>query len=346
MSDTDIGERFKAYVTHRLSDARDIRVDGVEQIFGGASRETYRFDLGYRLGGETISQGVVLRRDPESGAGLIDTQANTEYLAYDAFYGTAVPVPRVLWLEEDTQWLGRPFFAMEEITGCEASLPSLFNPDLDPVREKMGETFCRILGKIAAEDPAELGLLDHFDAPALDGCWKRELDYWESFIDENELEPQPIVRAAIRRLRRYPPPPAQKISLVHADYRAGNFLYDKSGRIHAILDWEQAHLGDPVEDLCWALNPLWSWGEPEKIGRLVHRDRAIDLWQEESGLTLEPDALHWWEIFSSVKGMGIWISSGRKFADGKNTDPILGFAAWQPGDIQIRVLLESMGRDT
>ena len=59
-------------------------------------------------------------------------------------------------------------------------------------------------------------------------------------------------------LRRTPPPPAQKISVVHGDYRTGNFLHDGDGVIRGILDWEMAHLGDPLEDLAWALDPLWS----------------------------------------------------------------------------------------
>ena len=79
-------------------------------------------------------------------------------------------------------------------------------------------------------------------------CWHRELDYWESYLGKMELEPQPLARAAISWLRRNPPLPAQQISVVHGDYRAGNFLFDITGKIHAILDWEMMHLGDPLED--------------------------------------------------------------------------------------------------
>ena len=63
-------------------------------------------------------------------------------------------------------------------------------------------------------------------------------------IDEDELTPQPIARAAIRWLRRSPPPHPRRLSVVHGDYRTGNFLFDAEGRIRAILDWEMCHLGD------------------------------------------------------------------------------------------------------
>ena len=74
-------------------------------------------------------------------------------------------------------------------------------------------------------------------------------------VDRNELEPQPIIRAAIRWLRANPPPPPERVSVVHGDYRVGNFLYTKEG-IHGIVDWEMAHLGDPLEDLAWSFMEL------------------------------------------------------------------------------------------
>ena len=104
------------------------------------------------------------------------------------------------------------------------------------------------------------------EMPAPAECWKKELDYWEADINKNELEPHPILRAAIRRLRQNPPPPAPSVVPVHGDMRCGNFLFSEEGDIKAILDWEMFHLGDPLEDLTWALNPIWSWNEPDLLG--------------------------------------------------------------------------------
>src|SRR6201999_3457195 len=115
-------------------------------------------------------------------------------------------------------------------------------------------------------------------------CWRHELDRWEKVIDEDEREPQPIARAAIRWLRKHPPPPAQKICVVHGDYRTGNFLHDNQGTIRAVLDWEMAHLGDPLEDLGWALDPLWSHGDPSRPAGTLPRADAIALWEAASGL--------------------------------------------------------------
>ena len=116
--------------------------------------------------------------------------------------------------------------------------------------------------------------------------------------------------------------------MVHGDYRTGNFLYDETGTVRAILDWEMCHLGDPLEDLAWALTPLWGWPDANRPGKLIARARALALWQEESGLEIDERALAWWELFACVKGIAIWLSSAREFADGKSRDPVMVAAAW------------------
>jgi aminoglycoside phosphotransferase (APT) family kinase protein len=180
------------------------------------------------------------------------------------------------------------------------------------------------------------------ETPAPNACWKRELDYWEGVIDADELHPQPIVRAAMRRLRRNPPPPAQKLSVVHGDYRSGNFLHDGEGRIIAVLDWEMAHLGDPLEDLGWSLDPLWSHAVPGGAGGMVTREEAIAIWEHAGGLRADPAALAWWDLFASVKGMGIWVSAAKAYREGGWKDPVLGFSGWYTARRQDQILSERM----
>lgn len=338
----DLPERFAAYVAHRWPDATRVAVSDLVRIHGGASRETYRLRLRCEREGREVERGLVLRRDPPGS--LIETDRATEVLFYRAFQDSPVPVPEILWLEEDTRWLDRPFFVMAAIEGGEASPQALLAPPYSELRERIGEQKWTLLGEIHRADPKALGLCAALQAPAPEACWRRELEHWERVLDEDQLAPQPIGRAAIRWLRRNPPPPAQKICAVHADYRTGNFLVSTRGEILAILDWEMAHLGDPLEDLAWSLNRVWHWGQEGLAGGLLPRERAIELWQAASGLRADPVALHWWELFSSVKGLGIWVSSGKEYADGSNADPVLGFTSWWLTNAQDRAILESMGR--
>jgi aminoglycoside phosphotransferase (APT) family kinase protein len=339
-----LAERLAAYAARRLPDARDVRVEALERIFGGASRETYRLALHWRdAAGEARSRRLILRRDPVGS--LIETERAVEFAAYRAFHGSAVPVPEPLWLEEDPQWLDHSFFVMEEVRGeaLEASTQRLLAPPYAAHAEAIARQKWAILGTIAKADPATLGLESVMERPAPDACWRRELDAWEARLDEDERAPQPIIRAAIRWLRRRPPPPAQRVAVVHGDYRTGNFLVDATGAIRAVLDWEMAHLGDPLEDLAWGLNPVWRWGTP-RAGGLAPRERAIRWWEESSGLVADPEALRWWEVFSSVKGQAIWVSGAAEFAEGRNQDLILGLSGWLMGNSQDRACLHDLGR--
>ena len=123
--------------------------------------------------------------------------------------------------------------------------------------------------------PLAVGLAEGMESPALDACWSKELDHWEAIIDLDALEPLPIIRAAIRWLRANPPPPAQRVAIVHGDYRSGTVMHDGAGGMRAMFDWEMAHLGDPLEDLGWALDPIWDHFIPGAAsGRVMFRSVA------------------------------------------------------------------------
>ena len=338
----ELAPRIAAYVQRRLPLAEAIEVFDVERIHGGASRETYRFRLRYRDGAQTIERRLILRRDPPGS--LIETDRANEFAAYRAFHGTAVPVPEALWLEDDPSHLDYPFFVMEELSGLDASPQNILSPPYAAHHEKLALQKWSILGAIAQADPKKLGLVGIMKLVDPVDAWRRELDYWTGVIDEDELAPQPIMRAAIRFLRRNPPPAPARLHVVHGDYRTGNFLYDKEGNVRGILDWEMAHLGDPLEDLAWSLNRVWCWARDGRVGGLTSKERAIRIWEDASRLRADPEALRWWELFSSVKGQAIWLSSAREYQNGKNQDPVLALSGWWLMNAQDRAALETLGK--
>ena len=324
-----LSEAIAAYLSRAWGEA--VEIDQLARIYGGASRETYRFDAVTRSG----RRPLILRRDPPGS--LIETDRRMEFLALKSFHGRGVAAPEPLILENEGAELERPFFIMGRIEGGETASP--FAPDpYAPNAAKLGEDFFGTLGRIAAADPAKLPIAEVADAPALDACWRRELDYWAGVIEADELHPQPIVRAAVRWLRRHPPPPAQKLSVVHGDYRSGNFLHDGQGRIVAVLDWEMVHLGDPLEDLGWAFDPLWRHHETERVAGMVPKAEALAIWERASGLKVDPAAFAWWELFASVKAQAIWISSAKEYHDGGFAEPILCFSGWYTARRQDEIL--------
>ncbi len=336
----ELAQRLQDYLAAKLQ-RPDLRVSALSRIPGGASRETYRFRAQYRDGNGDADRALILRRDPE--ASLIDTERTTEFRAYQAFHALGLPVPEPIALELTPEVLERPFFIMEEITGCEVA--SVLHPDpYAGHRDSLGEQFWSYLGRIAAADPHAIGLGDFEGESDPRKTALHEMDRWETVIVEDEREPQPIARAALRWLKRNRPPAAQKISIVHGDYRTGNFLFAADGTIRAILDWEMAHLGDPLEDLAWALDPLWSHGNPDYPAGLVARADAIATWERASGLKADPTALAWWEIFASLKGLAIWISAAREYSEGRNTGLANAFSGWYCLAFHNKVLADRLAR--
>ena len=328
-----IALQIEAYLTRTWQ--RPVRVEGLARIPGGASRETYRFDAVT----DDERRHLILRREPTKG--LIDTESETEFRAYQSAAGV-VPVPRAVALERGESELERPFFIMERIEGGEVA-GSFARDPFGPHAAALGRAFFGALGRLAAHDPAGTPLAAHVEAPAPDQCWRVALDYWEGVIGQDSFLPQPIVRAAIRQLRADPPPPAQRIAIVHGDYRSGNVMHDGAGGMLAMFDWEMAHLGDPLEDLAWALDPIWEHFVPGSASGMLPRADAIAAWEQASGLTADPKAMRWWSLFASVKGCAIWTSAFREFVEGGRTDPVLGISGWYTARRQDAIIAAQLG---
>lgn len=334
-------DRLEKYLAAHIP-AATVSVTNLSRIPGGASRETWMFDAAWEGPNGPETEAFVLRKDPP--ASLLETDRETEYAFYSTFWGSKVPVPRMRWLEPDGSILGGPFFIMDRILNVESNTKAPQSPPYLAVQAELARNMYEILGAIATFDwhgtPAESVAA----APSADGAWKKELDHWEAIIDAQELSPQPIIRAAIRWLKANPPPPAQRVSVVHGDYRVGNFLFRPDGSIHGIVDWEMAHLGDPLEDLAWSLNESWQWARNGRPGGIVDRPDAIALWEQFSGMKADLVALQWWEVFCHVKCQGIWLTGARSFQEGRTNELILPMVAYSLINAQDQSLLRQIGR--
>lgn len=312
-----------------------VSIDGLRRIPGGASRETWRFDAQWH--GRQL--GMIVRIDPTSS--LIDTDRRIEFTAMRAAFLAGLPVPEPLDCVEETEWLGRSFSTSVEVAG-----QTKFKSTSEEARQKIARQKWGTLGQLARLDLSELELEDAFQMPTPASCASEQLEYWANVIVEDELHPNPIGHAAIRWLRRNLPPPPTKLCLVHGDYRTGNFLVSSGNDITAILDWEMAHIGDPLEDLAWSVDPIWSWEERHHAGLLVPPVEAIGYWEDASGISVDAKALQWWRVFVALKGLAIWISSSEAFHQGPTKNFAYALAGWLAGDRHQQILLDYLSPPT
>ena len=88
---------------------------------------------------------------------------------------------------------------------------------------------------------------------------------------------------ALQWLKRHRPPEPARLSLVHGDFRNGNLMVDDDG-LRAVLDWEMAHLGDPMEDLGWICVNSWRFGRHElPVGGFGTREQLFAGYVEAGG---------------------------------------------------------------
>jgi aminoglycoside phosphotransferase (APT) family kinase protein len=330
----DLLSRYLATAIPEWSAAEVTRLDRLPL---GASRETYRLDVRVNAA-ETLP--LILRRDPP--ASLVGTDARTEYDSYRAIHGHGVPVPRMIHFETDTGKLGGAVMIAEDLRGFHNSEYQLQEPAWADRLPRIAEQMWGMMGTLAAVDVAMLDL--SFMPPAtVEGAAKQQLDLWVAKFRANATAPDPIFEAAVRELERTLPV-AQKLAMVHGDFRAGNFLYDDDATVRAILDWEMAHVGDPLEDLAWSINRGFCFGKDDRRSGIAPREQVIAIWERASGLTADPAHLRWYELFSDVKAQALWVSAATVWTTSENKDVILGYASWWLQNTQNRAMLETMGR--
>ena len=289
------------HVLARL-DPRVQEVANLTRLSAGATNETWSLDAVRDAGVEPL----ILRRSAVGrGPGVLSLQAEARVLT--AVHACDVPVPAIRYVLAPEDGLGEGFL-MERIAG--ATLPGkiLRDPALASVRPQLASQLGSIAAAIHAVQLSRLPELPLLDA-------QRQLQHLHSQYAEQETA-RPVFDLAFSWLREHLPPAVAPV-LVHGDYRHGNLIIGAQG-VHAVLDWELAHVGDPAEDLAWMCIPPWRFGELDKpVGGLGMREELLAAHERASGRAIEKARLEWWDVLGSLRwgimcaDMPKWMRSGR-----------------------------------
>ncbi|MGN5238670.1 phosphotransferase family protein [Rhodococcus sp. SJ-3] len=265
-----------------------VSVTGLRRLTGGASRQIWSFDAARN--GDT--NGYVLRRDPPGQGDAPRMRAEAACLL--AARKAGVPVPEVVVAADAAPGLDAPFLIMERVTG--ESIPRKVQRDeaLAGARAGLADELGGILARIHSVPVSEVAMLGNEDP--LDVV----RDLYRSFD-----EPRPVVEIALRWLDRHRPP-RRGNALVHGDFRLGNLLIGPGGTA-GVLDWELAHLGNPVEDLGWLCVRAWRFGGDRPVAGVGTRDDLLDGYERLTGWRPDLEELHWWEAFGTLR----WLVLGR-----------------------------------
>lgn len=309
-SSSELRQRLTSYLLTQTGEAWE--VGELHRFAVGFSWITY--GLKARAASAAEPMALILRLGPAYGL-YAPYSALPQFAALRALEHSNVPVPRAFWWSDDVTILGAPFFVSELVSGV-APVPwggagSGFE---EGYRRRIGSQFVSALAALHRQPWQGQGF---DDGVTRDNAAARQLDFWEQAGERWALRPYPMLHKALRWLRGNLPQ-APCVSLVHGDYRLGNFL-EEDGQITAILDWELVHPGDPHEDLGWAFLPQYAMGSG-LVCRLVARDEFIAQYERESGIKVNEASLRFYLVFSLVKLALTHLAAVRRFEDGRFND--------------------------
>jgi aminoglycoside phosphotransferase (APT) family kinase protein len=285
----------EAAVRSRLEQLVGEPLEMLTRYAGGFSWITYGFSASAPAWGEG-RRDYILRLGPADGL-FAPYSAAPQFYALKLIEGSLVPAPRVHDWSDDASRLGAPYFIADKSDG-DVPIPWGANAMEDATREAVGLQFAELIGDLHCVDWRGSELAKIGPPPTADTAANLQVDQWERNYRRWRLKPHPMVHRAFAWLRANPPT-APRISVIHGDYRLGNFLA-QDGRITALLDWELVHLGDPHEDLAWACLPQYRAGS-ELMSKLVARDTFYARYADRAGFAVDGASMHYYTIFSLLK---------------------------------------------
>ncbi len=314
LSDADFAARLATFVAERAEvSPAAVRIQALRRMAGGASRELWSVDaeIDRPEGSERLP--LVLRRDPPGREGEGDR--SLEYRLLAAAAAGRVPVPRVYWRHPGGGDLGRPFFLMERVEGETIPRRLLRDAEYAGARAVMTAQLGEILARIHRLDPDAPELAGLAAAPAGGPSARADVARIAEAVRTLAPEPHPVLDLAERWLLERAPSPPRRV-VVHGDYRIGNVVFDGSG-VRAILDWELAHVGDPIEDLGWLCVRAWRFGNDAlPVGGIGTREELVRAYEAAGGAAVDPEALRFWEACGSFKLALVFITQAHAFLGG------------------------------
>lgn len=249
----------------------------LQRLSAGASSAIWSFDYG--------DHGFILRI---ASPGANRVPITTEAAAMEAARNAGVPVPPIISAGDDPEPFGRPFMIMERVEGETLARHILRDDEYSDARSLFAAQCGTILARLARSDRSNIPDLAYDD----------QLQRWTDILRLTDV-PVPTFEWALRYLQTNRPP-ENPPTLVHGDFRLGNLIVGPEG-VRAVLDWELVHLGDPLEDLGWLCARPWRFRGPEPVGGMGRYADLLEAYEHESGSTVDPEQLQWWEVFGTLR---------------------------------------------
>ena len=262
------------------------KISNLEPLTGGASKEIWKFEVS----DAKQSAKMILRR----GSGIegpLAIKTTDEARIQKEVIKVGAPVPIILAVSKKEEELGDAYimhFVEGESIARKILRDKEYKKALPILAYQCGEAIARIHNvdinnfSFLPKKPAEDQLEDLYST-------------YQSFE-----QPSPVFEYAYLWLKEQDFGNFQE-SLVHGDFRLGNIIVNADG-LQSIIDWELAHIGNPLQDLGWVCGNSWRFGKNDKVvGGFGELEDLLEGYNSVSKLKVNKEMVRCWQVFGTFR---------------------------------------------
>ena len=262
------------------------KVSKLEPLTGGASKEIWKFEVSK----DKQSTKMILRRGSGIEGPLAIKTADEARIQKEVIK-VGAPVPTILAVSKNEEELGDSYimnFVEGESIARKILRDKEYKTALPVLAYQCGEAIARIHNvdidnfSFLPKKPAEEQLEDLYST-------------YQSFE-----QPSPVFEYAYLWLKEQDFSNFQE-SLVHGDFRLGNIIVNGEG-LQSIIDWELAHIGNPLQDLGWVCGNSWRFGKNDKVvGGFGELEDLLKGYNSISKFQVNNEMVKCWQVFGTFR---------------------------------------------
>ena len=290
--------------------APNLVVESLEPLGGGSIQENWRLCCQLDFG-ETPRE-FVLRKDAPAVIASSRTREQ-EFRIMEVAHGAGVLTPTPVGFCEDLRVIGAPFAVMGMAAGVGLGPRIVKDLSLGGDRMELARRLGRELAKIHSVRPP-LPALDFLGEPSANPALA-EVQSLRETLDKLG-ESRPSIEWGLRWAESYAPR-QRSTTLVHRDFRTGNYMVDADG-LTAVLDWEFAGWGDPMSDIGWFCAECWRFGRPDlEAGGIAQRAAFYEGYRAQGGEEIDEPSVRSWEVMAHLRWAVIALEQGHRHLSGR-----------------------------
>ena len=267
-----------------LENSLNKKIKNLVPLTGGASADINRIIF-------EDNKEFIVRRSVVKDKAVMAIPKNMEAKIQKIVKEYGAPVPEIIMEFSEGAEIGEGY-VMQSVGGETIPRKILRDDSYKNIRNKLPYEIGKSLAQI---HKTRLEKLQDLEKITFSESLEKLFVIYESFD-----QPQPVFDLAFKWLENQKILDYEEV-LVHGDYRFGNFIISEK-KLESIIDWELAHIGNPMEDLGWLCVRSWRFGNVNKrAAGLGDVDELIAGYEANSKIKIDKSQLDMWQLYGSLK---------------------------------------------